>query len=120
MGELVELLASSSLSGTSKLVKAAASALFNLSRLYLVESGSPAEDHVISIVMALADSLRTLLDKQSPEDLELVRLTVVCLGGFVVFGKNSSSVKEILGGIEAVDVVKRFNGVEGTEVVFPT
>jgi hypothetical protein len=116
MPELVELLSSSTLSGTLKLVKAAASALFNLSRLYLVESMSPGEDDVISIAVALVESLRTLLGKENVEDMELVRLTVVCLGGFVVLGKDSGSVKEVLDGVEAVDVVKKFKGVEGTEV----
>jgi uncharacterized protein YegL len=76
---------------------------------------SPTEDDVIAIVVALVQSLRTLLESD-PQDLELVRLLVVCLGGFVVLGKEFTSVKEVLVEIGAVDIVKKFKRVEGDEV----
>jgi hypothetical protein len=73
---------------TTKLVKAAASALFNLSRVSLEESVSPGEDETISIVVALVESLKILVEKDTTESKELIRLLVVCLGGFVVLGEN--------------------------------
>jgi PUL domain len=113
--ELVDLFTAGILSETPKLVKASASAIFNLSRLYLVESMSPTEDDVIAIVVALVQSLRTSLESD-PQDPELARLIVVCLGGFVVLGKEFTSVKEVLVEIGSVDIVKKFKGVEGDEV----
>jgi hypothetical protein len=119
--EMIELLSSSVLASgsnsTPKLVKAAASALFNLSRVSLEESVSPGEDETISIVVALVESLKILVEKDTTESKELIRLLVVCLGGFVVLGRESSTVKEVLGGIEAADVLRKAEGAVALEVI---
>ena len=116
--ELVELLSSSILSSTPKLVKAAASALFNIARLYLLESTSPAEDDVISIAVAVVEALRSMLSKEPREDNELIRLCVVVLGGFIVLGpREGGALREVLGGVEAKEVLGRFEGREGGEVI---
>jgi hypothetical protein len=119
--EMIELLSSSVLasgsSSTTKLVKAAASALFNLSRVSLEESVSLGEDETISIVVALVESLKILVEKDTTESKELIRLLVVCLGGFVVLGRESSTVKEVLGGIEAAEVLRRVEGAVAMEVI---
>jgi hypothetical protein len=39
------------------------------------------------------------------------------LGGVVIFGKQSEAVKEVLGGIEAVDVLKRADFSVAKEVI---
>jgi hypothetical protein len=100
-----------------KLVKAAASALFNFTRISLEESIFPDEDEIISIAVALVESLKTLLEKDPSEDKELQRLLVVCLGGFVIFGKQSEAVKEVLGGIEAVAILKKADFSAAKEVI---
>jgi PUL domain len=118
--EMLELLTSSVLASstsTMKLVKAAASALFNFSRISLEESIIPGEDEIISIAVALVESLKNLLDKESTEDKELQRLMVVCLGGFVIFGKQSEAVKEVLTGIEAMEILKKADFSVATEVI---
>jgi len=119
--ELVELLTSSLLSSSttsrSNLVKAAASALFNLSLLSINESMAPGEDEILSIVVALVESLKTMLEKKAIESKDLERLFVVCIGGFVVLASDSSTIKEVLEGIEAVEVIKGVNGSVSSEVV---
>jgi desumoylating isopeptidase 1 len=119
--EMIELLTSSVLASgsnsTTKLVKAAASALFNLSRISLEESVTPTEDETISIVVALVESLKTLVEKDTTETKELLRLLVVCLGGFVVLGRDSDTVKEVLGGIEAAEVLRKVDGAVALEVI---
>lgn len=119
--EMIELLTSSVLASgsnsTTKLVKAAASALFNLSRTSLEESVTPTEDETISIVVALVESLKTLVEKDSTETKELLRLLVVCLGGSVVLGKDSDTVKEVLAGIEAAEVLRKVDGAVALEVI---
>jgi hypothetical protein len=118
---MIELLTSSVLASgsnsTTKLVKAAASALFNLSRTSLEESVTPTEDETISTVVALVESLKTLVEKDTTETKELLRLLVVCLGGFVVLGRGSDTVKEVLGGIEAAEVLRKVDGAVALEVV---
>jgi PUL domain len=119
--EIVELLTSSILSCSTtprlNLVKAAASALFNLSRVSLEESVPPGEDEILSIVVALVESLKTLLDKKAQERKDLERLLIVCLGGYLVLGSDSTTINEVLEGIEAIDVIKRMEGSVPKEVV---
>jgi desumoylating isopeptidase 1 len=119
--EMVEFLTSSILSsGTSpklNLVKAAASALFNLSRLCLEESVAPSEDEILSIVVALVESLKTLLEKKAAESKDLERLLVVCVGGYSVLGRDASAIREVLEGIEAGDIIGRIDGSVSKEVV---
>ena|SRR5205085_1077952 len=120
MPELWDLLTSSVLAkstSTMKLVKAAASALYNFSRISLEESIIPGEDEIISIVVALVESLKNSFAKQSTEDKELQRLLVVCLGGFVILGKQSEAVKEVLAGIEAMDILKKADFSVSKEVI---
>lgn len=120
MAELLELLTSSVLANstsTMKLVKAAASALFNFSRISLEESIIPGEDEIISIVVALVESLKNSFAKQSTDDKELQRLLVVCLGGFVIFGKQSEAVREVLAGIDAIDILKKADFSVSKEVI---
>lgn len=100
-----------------KLVKAAASVLFNFTRISLEESTTPSEDEIISVAVALVESLKTLLERDSSEDKELQRLLLVCLGGFVVFGKQSEAVREVLGGIDAVDILRRADFSVAKEVI---
>lgn len=119
--ELVELLTSSILSSSStsrlNLVKAAAAALFNLSRMGLAESIAPGEDEILSVVVALVESLKVLTERKSPDTKELERLTVVCIGGYIVLGRDSSAIKEVMEGIEAVDVITGSGGSVSDEVV---
>jgi len=119
--EMVELLTSSILSSSTSsrlnLVKAAASALFNLSRLSLEESVAPGEDEILSIVVALVESLKTLLEKKSEESKGLERLLVVCIGGYIVLGRDSGAIKEVLEGIEAGDIIGRIDGSVSKEVI---
>jgi hypothetical protein len=120
MPELLDLLTTSVLAkstSTMKLVKAAASALFNFSRISLEESIIPGEDEIISIVVALVESLKNSFAQQSTDDKELQRLLVVCLGGFVIFGKQSEAVKEVLAGIEAVDILEKADFSVSKEVI---
>ena len=115
--ETIDILTSSLLSTTQKLVKASSSALFNISRLCLEESHPLAADEFISIVVALVESLRTVLEKDAPEEKELERLLIVCLGGFMVLGRGMEGVKEVLGGVEASDVLGRSKMGVAKEVV---
>jgi hypothetical protein len=119
--EMVELLTSSILSSSTSsrlnLVKASASALFNLSRLSLEESVVPDEDEILSIVIALVESLKTLLEKKSEDSQALERLLVVCIGGYIVLGRDSSAIKEVLEGIEARDIIGRIDGSVSKEVI---
>jgi PUL domain len=120
--ELVELLTTSLLSSINSprlnLVKASSSALFNLSRLCISESLSPEEDEIISIVVAVVETLKTLLQKpDAGESKELQRLLVVCIGGYVLLAKESSAVREILSGVEAGDVIGLVEGGVSQEVV---
>lgn len=99
------------------LVKAAASALFNLSRQCLEESIPPSEDEILSIVVALVESLKTLLEKKAGENKELERLLVVCIGGFIVLGRDSMTIKEVLDGIEAGEIIGRIDGTVSKEIL---
>ena len=118
--ELVELLTTSILSGSStstmKLVKGAASGLFNLSRLSLEESVAPSDDEIISTLVALVESLRMLLEKDVQEGKDLQRLLVVCIGGFIVLGKDTDTIKQVLGGVDAVEVIQKVAGAVSQEV----
>jgi PUL domain len=119
--ELVELLTSSILSSSTSarlnLVKAAASALFNLSRLSLEESVPPGEDEILSIVVALVESLKTILEKNVVQSKELERLILVCIGGFVILAKDSNAIKEVLEGIEAKDIIGKIDGTVSEEII---
>lgn len=121
--ELVELLTTSILSSSSSsrmnLVKAAASALFNLSRQSLEESIFPGEDEILSIVVALVESLKTFSEKNGSgnNNKDLERLLVVCIGGFIVLGRDSLTIKEVLEGIEAGDIIGRIDGDVSKEVL---
>ena len=119
--EMVELLTSSILSSSStsrlNLIKAAAAALFNLSRLSLAESSAPGEDEILSIVVALVESLKGLTERKSPDTKELERLMVVCIGGYLVLGRDSSAIKEVMAGIEAVDIIQGVGGSVSDDVV---
>jgi PUL domain len=121
LADMVELLNSALLAGstTSKmgLVKAAAAAYFNLSRLALEGSSSIDEDDLISILVALVEALKVLSEKDSAETKELRRLIVVSIGGYIVLSRGSETVKEVLGGIEAVDVIRRSDASESQEVI---
>ena len=99
------------------LVKAAASALFNLSRQCFEESIPPSEDEILSIVVALVESLKTLLEKKAGENKELERLLVVCIGGFIVLGRDSVTIKEVLDGIEAGEIIGRIDGAVSKEIL---
>ena len=118
---MVELLTSSILSSSStsrlNLIKAAAAALFNLSRLSLAESSAPGEDEILSIVVALVESLKGLTERKSPDTKELERLMVVCIGGYLVLGRDSSAIKEVMAGIEAVDIIQGVRGSVSDDVV---
>jgi PUL domain len=119
--QLIELLTSSILSSTPSsrmnLVKAAASALFNLSRQCFEESIPPGEDEILSIIVALVESLKTLLEKKAGENKELERLLVVCIGGFIVLGRDSVTIKEVLDGIEAGEIIGRIDGAVSKEIL---
>jgi hypothetical protein len=118
--QLVELLTSSILSSSTtrlNLVKAAAAALFNLSRLSLAESIAPGEDEILSVVVALVESLKVLTERKSSDTKELERLLVVCIGGYLIRGKDSVAIKEVLEGIEAVDIIKGAGGSVSNEVI---
>lgn len=118
--QLVELLTSSILSSSTtrlNLVKAAAAALFNLSRLSLAESVALGEDEILSVVVALVESLKVMTERKSPETRELERLLVVCIGGYVILGKDSAAIKEVMEGIEAVDIITGAGGSVSDEVV---
>lgn len=119
--ELVELLTSSILSSTSlsrmNLVKAAASTLFNLSRLSLEESAAPSEDEILSIIVALVESLKTLQEKNAAGSKELERLLVVCIGGYLVLGRDSMTIKEVMEGIEASNVIAKIDGAVSKEIL---
>jgi hypothetical protein len=119
--ELVELLTSSILSSSSStklnLVKAGASALFNLSRQSLEESVSPGEDEILSILVALVEALKTLQEQNAADNKELGKLLVVCIGGYIVLGKDSSTIKEVLEGIEARDIIGKIDGAVPKEVL---
>ena len=121
MPESIELLTSSLLadpsSSTMKLLKAAASTLFNLSRLSLEESVGPSEDEIISILVALVESLKKLVENDASDYKDLQRLLVVCIGGFLVLGRDSITVKEVLEGIEAADIIMKVEGETSHEVV---
>jgi hypothetical protein len=116
----VELLTSSLLSSStstrSKLVKAASSALFNLSRQSIDEAVAPGEDEILSVLVALVEALKTIQEK-APENKDLERLIVVCLGGYLVLGRDSSSIKEIMEGIEAKDILSKVDGDVAGEVM---
>lgn len=116
--EMIELLNAAVLATKSlKLVKTATAALFNISRLSLEESVGPGEDEIISVVVALVESLKMILANDSEgKEAELERLLTVCLGGFILLGKDSEGLKEILAGIEASEVVKDVKGSVAKEV----
>jgi len=116
--EMIELLNAAVLATKSlKLVKTATAALFNISRLSLEESVGPGEDEIISVVVALVESLKTILANGSErKEAELERLLTVCLGGFILLGRDSEGLKEILAGIEASEVVKGVKGSVAEEV----
>jgi PUL domain len=118
--ELLELLTSSILLGTTtsktNLVKPATSALFNLSRLSLEESISPNEDEIISVLVALVEALKTVLERE-PQEKELQRLLVVCIGGFIVLGRDSATVRDVFGGVDAGEVIGRVEGDISKEVI---
>jgi len=116
---MMELLNSALLATTSdKLVRAAATALFNISRLGLDESVVPGDDEIISTVVALVESVKNIgSSEDEKKDAELERLLVVCLGGFIISGRDSDGLKEILGGIEATDVLKGVKGTVAEEVI---
>ena len=119
--EMVELVTSSILSSSTSsrlhLVKAAASVLFNLLRLSLEESVGPGEDEILSIVVALVESLKTLVEKKSTDSKDLERLLVVCIGGYIILGRDSSAIKEVLEGIEAGDIIRKIDGYVSKEVI---
>jgi hypothetical protein len=119
--QLVELLTSSILSSSTtsrlNLVKAAAATLFNLSRLSLAESVAPGEDEILSVVVALVESLKVLTERKSSDTKELERLLVVCIGGYVILGKDSVAIKEVLEGIEAVDIITGAGGSVSNEAI---
>jgi len=117
--EMVELLNSAVLATKSpKLIKAVAAAFFNIARLSLEESVAPDEDEIISIVVALVESLKNMrVNETEKKDPELERLLVVCLGGFILLGRDSEGTKEILGGVEAIDVLKGIEGALAGEVI---
>jgi len=114
--EMVELFSMAVLSTQSnKLVKAATSALFNVSKLCFEESSSIGDDEIISIIVALVESIKNLKGGKKEGDLQ--RLLTVCVGGYVTLGRESEGVKEILAGIDAVDVLKRIDGSIAEEVI---
>ena len=99
------------------LAKAASSALFNLSRQSIDEAVSPGEDEILSILVALTEALKNLHEKRVSESRDLARLVVVCFGGYLVLGRDSSSIKEIMEGIEAKDILSKFDGDVANEVI---
>jgi hypothetical protein len=118
--QLAELLTSSILSSSTSrlnLVKAAAAALFNLSRLSIAESVAVGEDEILSVVVALVESLKVLTERKSSDTKELERLLVVCIGGYVILGNDSVAIKEVLEGIEAVDIITGAGGSVSEEVI---
>jgi PUL domain len=121
MSPLIEILSSSALSGVStsrlNLVKASASAIFNLSRLSFEESVSPSDDDILSVIVALVESLKILLEKGASENKDLERLLVVGIGGFVVLANDSASIKEVLESIEAVEIIGKVGTPVGTEII---
>jgi hypothetical protein len=116
---MVELFNAAVLATSSlRLVKAGAAALFNIARLCLTESLAPGEDDIISIVVALVESLKNIEGIDSDKKIQdLERLFVVSLGGFILLGRESEGVKEILSGIEATDVLKNIQGEIVKEVI---
>lgn len=121
LSELVELLTASILTSSAStrlnLAKAASSALFNLARQSIDEAVSPGEDEILSILVALIESLRTLQEKRASESRDLERLIVVCVGGYLVLGRDSSSIKEVMEGVEAKDILSKVSGDVSKEVV---
>jgi hypothetical protein len=119
--ELVELLTASILASSAStrlnLAKAASSALFNLARQSIDEAVSPGEDEILSILVALIEALRTLQEKSASESRDLERLIVVCVGGYLVLGRDSSSIKEVMEGVEAKDILSKVSGDVAKEVV---
>lgn len=119
--ELIDLLTTSVLAdpttSTMKLVKGASSALFNLSRICIEESVAPNEDETISIVVALVESLKKLLEKDISGNKDLQTLLVVCIGGFVMLGRRSNTVKEVLEGIEATEIIAKVEGETPREII---
>jgi hypothetical protein len=119
--ELVELLTASILASSAStrlnLAKAASSALFNLARQSIDEAVSPGEDEILSILVALIEALRTLQEKSASESRDLERLIVVCVGGYLVLGRDSSSIKEVMEGVEAKDILSKVSGDVAKEAV---
>jgi hypothetical protein len=118
---MVELLTASILASSAStrlnLAKAASSALFNLARQSIDEAVSPGEDEILSILVALIEALRTLQEKSASESRDLERLIVVCVGGYLVLGRDSNSIKEVMEGVEAKDILSKFSGDVAKEVI---
>jgi hypothetical protein len=85
--------------------------------LGLAESIAPSEDEILSVAVALVESLKVLTERKSPDTKELERLLVVCIGGYVILGKDSVAIKEVLEGIEAVDIMTGAGGSVSNEVI---
>ena len=98
-------------------MKAASSALFNLSRQSMDEVVAPGEDEILSILVALVEALKTIKDKNVSESKDLERLMVVCIAGYLVLGTESSLIKEVMEGVEAKDILSRVDGEVAREAI---
>ena len=78
---------------------------------------SPSEDDILSVTVALVESLKILVEKGATESKDLERLLVVSIGGFVVLANDSSSIREVLEGIEAVKIMAKVNTPVANEVI---
>ena len=98
-------------------MKAASSALFNLSRQSIDEAVAPGEDEILSILVALVEALKTIKGKNASESKDLERLMVVCIAGYMVLGSDSSLIKEVMEGVEAKDVLSKIDGEAAKEAI---
>jgi hypothetical protein len=114
--EMIDVLTLGVLSRSSKLVKAGTSALFNLSKLSFEESSPIGEDELTAIIVALVEGLKNLEDVKGKEGGELERLLTVCVGGYTTLGKEHEGIKEVLTGIDALDVLETIGGPIAEEV----
>jgi hypothetical protein len=102
---------------SSKLVKAGTSALFNLSKLSFEEVNPIGEDELTAIIVALVEALKNLEDVKGKEGGELERLLTVCVGGYIILGKQYEGIKDILTGIDVLDVLKGVGTTIAEEVI---
>lgn len=113
--EMVSLLISSLESSNTRIVKAAASVLFNLLRILLDGDMQPGDDEFICIAVAVVQSLNVSL--QNEEDSDFIKLLIVCLGGIIVICKDFSELGQLLIAIEASETVSKVSGVEAQEIL---